>query len=123
MDKEQALHQFWNSFNIPAYDENTIPKDATLPYIAYEVAVGSFEHEIPLTASIYYRSNLWSEVTSKSHEIARKLHDLRGCAVQIDGGRMRIYEGETPLFQRMADEDNSIRRIVVNVMAEFMAEY
>mgnify|MGYP007057717663 CR=1 FL=1 len=28
MNKTQALHQFWNSFGIDAYEENSVPDDA-----------------------------------------------------------------------------------------------
>ena len=35
MDKQQAIHGFWSSFGITAYDENSVPDDAELPYITY----------------------------------------------------------------------------------------
>ena len=37
MDKAQALHSFWSGFGLTAYDENTVPDGAQLPYITYEV--------------------------------------------------------------------------------------
>lgn len=122
MDKEQALQSFWSSFGLPAYDENTVPEDASLPYITYEVATGSFENEIPLTASVFYKGSTWGPITQKTHEIAQRLYELRGSAIRIDDGLIRIWEGTTPLFQRMGDEDDQVRWIVVNVMVEFMTK-
>ena len=39
MDKEQALNQLWNQFEIRAQDVNIVPYDAILPRITYEVWV------------------------------------------------------------------------------------
>ena len=54
MDRAQAINSFWNSFGLRAYDENTVPQNAVLPYITYEVAIASFEDgDVPLTASVW----------------------------------------------------------------------
>lgn len=36
----EALHTYWNSFEVPAYPENSIPDNAKLPYIVYRVQKG-----------------------------------------------------------------------------------
>ena len=33
MTKANAIYNFWNSFGITAYEENTVPEDAIFPYI------------------------------------------------------------------------------------------
>ena len=43
MDNEQAYRAFWASFGLNAYDENTVPEDAELPYITYEYAENGFD--------------------------------------------------------------------------------
>lgn len=54
MDRAQAIHSFWNSFGLKAYDENTVPDNAKLPYITYEVAVSSFDDgDTPLAEDEY----------------------------------------------------------------------
>lgn len=122
MDKVQAIVAFWNSFNIPAYDEQDVPNDAQKPYITYELAFGSFENEIALSAGIWYRSDNWQAISLKCEEISQRIHTMS--PIKIDGGYIRLWEGSTPLFQRMADEsDDKLKRIVVNIMAEYMTNY
>ena len=124
MDKAQAIVSFWGHVSsLPVYDENKIPEDAQLPYLTCEVSTGSFEHDIPLTANLYYRDTSWEAISKKAESIAKNIREMRNTTTVIDGGRVRIWEGDTPLCQRMADVDDSIRRIVINIMVEFMTDY
>ena len=52
MNKSQAIHKFWNQFNIPAYDQYSVPDDAPFPYITYSVALDSLDNVVTLNASI-----------------------------------------------------------------------
>lgn len=124
MTKDQAIQSFWSSFGLTAYEENSVPDNAEMPYITYEVSTASFEHELPVSASIWYRDTSWVAITNKAEQIAKRLYKLRGTALPIEDGRFRIYESDTPLFQRMADEsDGIVKRIVINVMVEFFTNY
>lgn len=118
MDKAQALNTFWNSFNIPAYDSQTIPEDATLPYITYETATDSLDNRVTLTNSLWYRSTSWKDITEKADEIAERI-GIGGEIIKIDNGYVWLMRG-TPFAQRMSDPDDSIRRIVLNVQAEYL---
>ena len=73
MDKWQVLDRFWNSFGIPAYDENSVPEDAVMPYITYSAVVSSFENPIPLAGYIWYHSTRWDDASLKAEEIATAL--------------------------------------------------
>lgn len=120
MNKMQALNNFWNSFGIPAYDENTVPDDATLPYITYSASEDDFGRPVSLRASIWYRSKSWNDITAKMDEISD--HITRGgIMVKYDNGAIWITKG-SPFAQRMNDsEDDSIRRIFMNIEAEFIS--
>lgn len=123
MDKAQALHSFWSSFGLPAYDQLTVPDDAKMPYITYEVATDSFDSTVYLTASIWYNNFSWKEVTEKSEQIAKVIYDLHPSGIKIDGGRLLIFKG-SPFATRMNDEnDKMVRRIILNIMAEFLTAY
>lgn len=120
MDKAQAIHQFWSSFGLPAYDENTVDEKAIMPYITYNVSTGSLEDFILLSASIWYRSTSWKDITNKSDEIAEYLTKMDPPAIKIDGGRVYLSKG-SPFAQRMSElGDDSVRRIYLNVNAEFL---
>lgn len=119
MDKIQALHSFWSGFGLKAYDEMTVPDDAKLPYITYGVTSDDFGNNVMQTASIWYRSKSWSEITKKEQEISSYI-TRGGKMVPFDGGSIWIRKG-TPWAQRLSDASNyDIRRIVLNVNIEFL---
>jgi hypothetical protein len=119
MDKAQALHSFWSSFGLDAYDMNTVPTGASMPYITYEVSTDSLDNVVNLTASIWYHSMSWAEITQKADEIALRL-SAGGQTVKLDAGYLWITPG-SPFAQRMDDPtDDAIRRIILNVQAEFL---
>lgn len=119
MDKIQALNDFWNSFGLIAYDESTVPDDASLPYITYSVGEDDFNYPVSLTASIWGRSMRWDGSTLKLAEISNRI-GRGGVIVPYDGGAMWIRKG-SPFAQRMRDEDDSIRRIYMNIEVEFIS--
>lgn len=120
MTKDEALHKFWNSFGIPAYDVNTVPDDAELPYITYEVREGSLDDDIVLTASLWYFGMSWTEISAKADEISQYIGQ-GGASQKYDGGRLWIRR-ETSFIQRMSEPSNdSIRRIVLSVIAEYQS--
>lgn len=121
MDKEQAIHNFWSSFGLTAYDVNTVPDKAQTPYITYEVSVDNVGNPVLLTGSIWYRSISWEEITKKKDEISEAI-GYGHKTIKVDGGYLYITRG-TPFAQRMSDNDDSIRRIYINLMVEFLTDH
>lgn len=120
MDKWQALDAFWNSFDLPAYDENTVPDGAVMPYITYAAVTSAFEQPITLTGSIWYRNTSWASASRKADDIARYIGTSYK-VIKLDEGYMVLSKG-TPFAQRMADEDDSVRRVYIMVDVEFFTE-
>ena len=117
MDKEQALHQFYSGFGIKAYDENTVPDNAPLPRITYNVSVAEFGIPVAMSLSVWDRSTSWATVTEKANDIYNAI-GLGGKIIPYDEGHIWIKRGQ-PFSQRMADEDDTIRRIYINVEVEY----
>lgn len=117
MDKSQAIYSFWNNFGIPAYDENTVREDAQMPYITYNTVLDNLGHPVNLNGNLWYKGTSWRDITSKLEEITEFLKD--GKIIPIDGGYMWIVRG-SPFAQRVADENDLIRRIYINLTAEFL---
>lgn len=119
MTKASALYQFWNSFGLTAYEENTVPDDAAFPYITYQLVTDSFDREIPLSASLWYRSESWTSINAKTEEISQKI-SRGGKIISCDGGAIWLKRGQ-PFAQSMGDEsDDLIKRKYINITAEFM---
>ena len=122
MDKAQAIDAFWNRF-LPAYDENTVPSDIKMPYITYSVATDSLGGFLSMTASLWYRSDSWAEISRKAEEIAEFIAKMNPPSIPLDNGRLYISKG-LPFAQRMSEpSDSAVRRIVLQINAEFLTAY
>lgn len=121
MDKAQAIHSFWSGFGLVAYDENTVPDDAVMPYITYSSNTDSLGGPLTLYGSLWYKSYSWEEISKKTEEIAKFMYKMK--PIQIDGGYLWINKG-SPFAQRMSDpSDDLIRRVYINIDVEFLTAY
>ena len=119
MTKAAAIYQFWNSFGLTAYEENSVPDDAAFPYITYQLVTDSFDREIPLAYSIWYRSESWTAINAKTEEISQRI-SRGGKIIPCDGGAIWLKRGQ-PFAQSMGDErDDLIKRKYLNITAEFI---
>ena len=119
MTKAAAIYQFWSSFGLTAYEENTVPTDADFPYITYQLVTDSFDREIPITASLWYRSESWTGINAKTEEISQKI-SRGGKIIPCDDGAIWLKRGQ-PFSQNMRDESAGlIKRKYINITAEFM---
>ena len=119
MTKEAAIYQFWSSFGLTAYEENPVPTDAAFPYITYQLVTDSFDHEVPVTASLWYSSESWTAINAKTEEISQKI-SRGGKIISCDGGAIWLKRGQS-FAQNMGDEsDGLIKRKYLNITAEFM---
>lgn len=119
MTKAAAIYQFWSSFGLTAYEENTVPTDAVFPYITYQLVTDSFGREVVATASLWYRGESWSAINAKTEEISANI-GFGGKIIKCDGGIIWIKRGR-PFAQNMGDDsDDQIKRKYINLVAEFM---
>ena len=119
MTKAAAIYQFWSSFGLAAYEENTVPEDAVFPYVTYQLVTDSFDREVAATASLWYRGESWTAINAKTEEIAQHI-GLGGKIIKCDGGRIWIKRGQ-PFAQNMGDEsDDLIKRKYLNLTFEFL---
>ena len=119
MTKAAAIYQFWNSFGLTAYEENSVPTDAAFPYITYQLFTDSFDREASATASLWYRSESWTAINAKTEEISQKI-SRGGKIIPCDGGAIWLKRGQ-PFAQSMGDEsDNLIRRKYLNLTQKYI---
>ena len=120
--KAATIYEFWNSFNLTAYEENSVPtgEDAPkFPYITYQLVTDSLGNEVAMMASLWYRGTSWVEANAKTEEISQRI-GRRGAVLDCNGGKVWIKRG-TPFAQNMGDEsDNLIKRKYLNITAEYL---
>lgn len=122
MNKSQAIQKFWESFGWDAYDENSVPDDAKLPYITYEVGTDSLDSDLYLTASLWDSSFSWKNISLKSEEIEKALKEHGYISLNIDNGYVWFRAGK-PFSSRMGADKDSIKRIALNIVVEFLTAY
>lgn len=120
MDKVQALKSFYSLFSLPAYEENSVPKDAKHPYLTFNIILDSFGGSpAALSASLWYRSSSWTDALAKEKEISEFI-GRGGVNLPCDNGFVWIMRG-SPFSQPMGDpSDDLIKRIYMNINAEFI---
>ena len=127
MTREQAIFDFWNSFNIPAFEENSVPTGENAPaypYITYQLVIDNFGSQVQTSASVYDRDkdnySALFQVLQKTAEIRRKI-SRGGIMLAFDSGVVWL-KPNTPFSQIMGDsEDNAVRRAYLNMTAEFIS--
>lgn len=123
MDKAQWYQSFWSQFGWPAYDESTVPEEVdshivTTPYITYMTMEDELEHPVYPSASLWYYGTKWATISQKAKEIAHAI-GFGGKVYKLDSGRVWVQRGH-PFAQRMGDDNDMIRRIVLNIEVEFL---
>ena len=125
MDNWQTLDTFWNSFGLPAYDEQTAftdKQEPAYPHITYQSANGIMWQEMTLNASLWYKSTTWKDISEKASQIQAAL--AYGKMIKTDGGFLWIkMPNTTPFAQRAASgsDDEKIKRIVLTIEAESLS--
>ena len=122
MNKAQAIDAFWNSFGLPAYDENTVPQNAEMPRITYEFSTGSLGDILSMSASVWYMGTSWREASQKAGEIEKRIGEHGGELIQLENGLVWITKG-TPFSVRMSDPNDMVRRIRINTNVEYLTAY
>ena len=126
MNKYQALQYFWSLFTWKAYNENTVPDDAMTrnngKYITYEAETDSYGYDLLLSASLWQRSTSWTEIHAKAEEIAEYIETQFPPEIPVDGGFLKIRKA-SPFATDMRDDDDTIRRVRLNVYAEFLTAH
>lgn len=123
MTKASALYNFFSSFDIEAYEETLVPTGEgapKFPYLTYQLITDSFDNEVLIPVSLWYRSEAsLLALNSKTEEISQRI-GRGGVFLDCDGGKIWIKRG-SPFAQTMSDpEDNTIRRKYINITAEFL---
>lgn len=122
MDKFKAQQVYWESIGapakMPAYNELTVPEEAPVRKVTYQLVTGALDGLLTASASIWDKSTSWSWILQYVAQI-EKLIDRQ---IPVDGGYMKVRKPIVNFAQPMTEPtDDMIRRVVLTVEIEFLA--
>lgn len=97
-----ALKTFFSSFDLPAYQEGSVPDETELPYITYSLGVPEWNQKASMYVQVWDRTRSNAGIIQKADQITQAIG--QGLNIPIDGGYLVIWP-ETPLIQIQTDGD------------------
>jgi len=117
-DVATALYEFWNSFGVNAYPEETIPEDAKQPYITYEIVMPEWYGMATYNAKLWTYSTSFKQVFSLAEMIRQAIGE--GKRIPLKNGSIWLFKEEN-FFQIMPSEEitqkNAYLSMVIHVLA------
>ncbi len=114
--KTQALQSFMESFDIPAYPQNQIPEDVSLPYLTY--SKGFDPEGYAATVHVFYATESELIADNKAVEICAVIGE-GGIQIPCDGGQLWITLDKPKWYasyDNVADNENrTIKHRVINI--------
>lgn len=112
-----ALHAFWSQFGIPAYLEDCVPPDASLPYIKYAAGKAPAMGATVLTAYNYHSAKLMGNIerAEVAGNIAKAIPE-GGVKLTAGDGYIILRRGSD--FQNLYQDPNDLDVIGVRTGVE-----
>lgn len=85
----KGLYEAWNRF-LPAYPEGTVPDDAVMPYITYEVKQPNWRDQTTYNVRVWYKDTSFQNITEKVDEIAEWVGE--GKLLTIQNGYIWLFK-------------------------------
>jgi hypothetical protein len=122
MTKLQAIKSFLSGFGLKAYHEGYIyaPDVALpLPYITYSVQFDNYRGGLrPFVVTAWYRTNDPQPLEEFESLMAQRV-GIQGTVIHCDGGYILIKRG-TPFAQFLdVPADKFVKRVIINLLAEY----
>lgn len=104
------LYAFYSSFGIPAYQTDSVPDDAALPYLTYLYQEPRYDLPATHYCMVYMRTNSNDALLALAGEIVRAV----GEGAVLPGGT--VIRPSSPLVQIMVDgADPDVREAYINL--------
>ena len=119
MTKGAALQSFFDSI-MTSYAASSVPDDATLPYLTYELITSAWNGgEVGLTVNMWFRTTSEKEPNTAVDKLSKAI-GLGGVFLHCDDGVIWLKRG-SPWAQSLTDAtDKTIKRRYINVTAEYL---
>lgn len=120
MNRYQAIQQFLESFDIPAYVESSVPSEAEYPYLTYTLPENdNMGGEVSMNVNVWYYTDTETKPNQKVFEIAKAI-GYGGKLITFDDGAVWLKKG-SPWVQNIPSESNNkIKHRYLNVDLEYL---
>lgn len=123
MTKAAAIYNFFSSFGIPAYEENSIydtTEELNFPYLTYELKSDSWNdgQNVPVSVSLWYREHTLTNINAKTEEISHTIGYI-GTMIEFDGGKILITRGHPFAQTAGQDADDLVKRKIISLSFRF----
>ena len=105
-----ALKTFFSGFGLEAYQENTVPEDAAMPYITYSLNIPEWNQKASNYVRVWARTRSNTGIIQKADQITAAIGEMK--RISFEGGYLVIWP-ETPLTQILVDGD--VRNAYINL--------
>ena len=119
-ETSKGLYEFWTSFDIPAYVESSVPDDAELPYITYELRKPSWRGYTSYVVRVWYRDTSFDAISEKVGEISDAIGE--GKRLKVDGGFIWLFKDDNfAQLQPTEQEDTNLKVAYLSMVIHVLA--
>ena len=118
MSKMSDFQAFMDSLidGVPAYSRQSVPSDASMPYLTYNPFSTAFGGVMPLQVDLWAHTASESEINAMAEQVADKIGRGGGSF-----GEFWVKRG-VPFVQALTDPDRSIKRRLINLEIEILSD-
>ena len=98
----KALKEFVGGFGLPAYTNQSVPKDVQVPYLTYPLTEPEWNQKATFYIQGWYKSTSNAALAEMADQIISEIGT--GITISTESGFLVIYP-ESPLVQLMVDGD------------------
>ena len=118
MTRNEAIHNFWSSFGMPAFRDTSVPHDTPFPYLTYQYSTGAFGKTVSLTVRMWFYTE--SEALPDGYaERLEKALNRGGAKVVYDNGAVVFSRGNPFCIAQNGQDDNNLKLRYFNINAVF----
>ena len=123
MTVEQAQHNFWSGFGVPAYRSTSVIDPVTndapvLPYIVYEASSGFWLDTSNITVRCWFHTNSEAVPDALAEQIGQAI-GLGGINLPCDGGYIHVSRGTPWVYPGSGQDDKELKVRNLNVTLTF----
>ena len=100
-----ALKEFFSGFGLPAYSNDSVPDDVSLPYIAYDLNVPGWTRKASIPVRVWDRTTSNSRIIRIADQITAAIGAAEKTIPLPDGGYLTIWQNDDETIQIMVDGD------------------